>query len=277
MRPTVPSPNAVSPKATRKGWRIAAYVGLAIIALVVGACGGSKGETAAETVTVTVSASETTTTETTTSATESTSTASTPTESKEATVAVGKMGVAQGSQGEVGYGLVLKNLSTTEDAIDVTVTVNILNAAGDILTTEAERVNVIPAGSTYYLGGETYINKNGKATKIEPIVDVGSSEKAAYRLPKVTKVKLTNEEYIGLKVSGEVENTLTQPLSQLAKISAVVFDAKGNVLGGGFAFLDANLPPGTRAGFETANGTGAVPAKRAVLARVSMNNEVVSP
>ncbi len=113
--------------------------------------------------------------------------------------------------------------------------------------------------------------------KIEPIVAVGSSDTAQYSLPPVSKVRLIEEEYLGLRVKGHVENTLDKPLSQFAKIGVVVFDTAGNVAGGGFTFLDADLPPGRSASFDAGNRVGAIPPSKAAKASASVNNEVVSP
>jgi hypothetical protein len=257
----------------------AAGLVLSLSFLLVG-CGGEKGATAGATVTVTVQATDdetdtspVDTLEAPTTVTTTESSAATP---EDAEIAVRKAGVAQSDGGEVGYGMVLQNLSATDDAIDVTVTVNLLDGSGAILATEAESVNVIPASTTYYLGGSSSVSE-GKVAKLEPIVAVGSSETAQYTLPKVSRVKLIEQEYFGLTVRGEVENTLDQPLSQFAKIGVVVFDAAGKVIGGGFAYLDADLPPGRRAGFSSSNGTNAVPVRAAAKAFVTVENEVTTP
>jgi hypothetical protein len=247
---------------------------LAPVALV--GCGGDKGSSAARTVTVTVQATGASTTQAAQTDGEGAATEPAPepeSESEEAVVAVSKMGFSQDEHGEVGYGFVLVNNSAQEDALDVTVTVNVLDASGTIIATEAEAINVIPAGETFYLGGATYASGE-KADQLEPIVAVGSSEEASYPLPAVSRVRLINEEYLGLRVRGEVENTLDQPLSQLARIGIVVFDSRGEVVGGGFTFLDADLPPGRRASFDAGNGVGAIPPNRAESAMASVDNEV---
>ena len=77
------------------------------------------------------------------------------TEDTQAVVVVLKSGVSH-SDTEVGYGLVLKNQSKTQDAINVTVTVNAVDAKGDIVVTEAERVNIIlRARRTTWVGAPT--------------------------------------------------------------------------------------------------------------------------
>ena len=255
-------------------WRmrsVVSAVAVSFAAVVAAACGSEKGQEAAATVTVTVVA-------TTDDGPDAATVEGEPPEAADdaavAEVVPAKTGVSQGDGREIGYGIVLENRSANEDALDVTVTVNILDAAGDVIATEAERINVIPAGETFYLGGASYGDERTRAVALETIVDVGSSEPAAYPLPQVTKVTVTRDEFLGYRVRGEVVNNLDQPLSSFAKIGIVLFDERGEVVGGGFTFLDAELPPGRRAGFEAGNGISAAPGGRVSEARASVNNEV---
>ena len=51
-------------------------------------------------------------------------------------------------------------------------------------------------------------------------------------------------------VQGQVSNPYTKPMSSLTRITSVVFDAGGNVIGGGFTFPAAPIPPNARVGFD---------------------------
>jgi hypothetical protein len=226
------------------------------------ACGGRGRETAA-TVTVTVPASTNT---------ETGSAPQPPQESNTAQVVVRGQGFSQ--EGEsLSYGVVLRNVSPVEDALDVSVTTNFVDASGTILKTESETMNVIPASTTYYLGGNTYPESGSRVARLETDVTVGDRASASYSLPKVSHVRLVNEEYIGLSVHGQVENTLDSPLSDFARISAVVFDSRGRVVGGGFTYLDAPLAPGRRAAFDASIDAAPSTTTRA---RVSVENSIVS-
>ena len=57
-------------------------------------------------------------------------------------------------------------------------------------------------------------------------------------------------------------------LADTAAITAVVFDAFGNVVGGSLEFPDAPTPPGARQGFELA--ADAVPVSEAASVQVSV-------
>jgi len=56
----------------------------------------------------------------------------------------------------------------------------------------------------------------------------------------VTRVRLVKDPYVGLSVNGQVQNNLDAALSQFARISAVVFNASGRIVGGGYTYLDAD-------------------------------------
>lgn len=214
--------------------------GLVAAALLVGgsSCGG-RGRQAAATVTVTVPASTTS---------ETTPAEPPPLETNSPSVKVRAEGFSQ-DQENVSYGVVLRNVSA-QDALDVSVTTNFVDGTGTILKSESESISVLPAGKTYYLGGDSFTERGARVAHLETAVSVGSSQAASYPLPTVTRVRLANDEYAGLSVHGEVENTLDAPLSQFARISAVVFDTRGRVIGGGYTYLDADLAPGRRAAFE---------------------------
>ena len=236
--------------------------------------GCGAGKEAAATVTVTVQApAETVESEVPPATTVEDVETEAPAEAEDAVVVATKAGFGQdGSQ--LGYGMILRNMSKSDDALDVAVTVNVLDGQGNILSTESESVNVIPAGEVFYLGGSTSVPDGERADEVEPIIAVGSSEPASYPLPKVTRVRVLRTEFLGLEVRGEIENTLREPLSSFAKIGVVVFDPKGNIVGGGFTFPDGEIPPGRRVGFQATIGVSAASPASAKFARASIDNEV---
>jgi hypothetical protein len=75
----------------------------------------------------------------------------------------------------------------------------------------------------------------------------------------------------GVVVLGEVENTGATPLSPLARITAVLYDAHGTVVGGGYGYPVADVPPGARIGFTVF--APVVPAAGPLSAQVSIEPE----
>ena len=180
-----------------------------------------------------------------------------------------------GKKGEtLGYGAVLVNTSSTSDALEVSITVNALDSKGNVILSNSPSLTGIPAGEKFYLGGEMYLDKSDKPKKLEVYADVGSWESVNLGLPKVSNVKVVNQDYWGAKVRGQITNTLDGKLSSIALIGIVLFDSRDKVVGGGFAYLNADLPSGRRAAFEAINGVNATPYSTIHQAAVSMENAV---
>jgi len=194
------------------------------------------------------------------------------TASAEAEVQIEDAGFSVGENDEVGYGLVLRNVSDTSDATDVEITVNLLDKSGMVLETDAQELNLIPAGERFYFGGSIYQSASGKPAKLEAFVDVGESLPAIYRLPEATHVRITNQEYFGIIVQGQVHNDFEGTLLSHATIGCVLFSKTGKVVGGGFGYLDADLPSGRTAAFKILNGPSCTPRSKAAKARVSVDN-----
>jgi hypothetical protein len=152
----------------------------------------------------------------------------------------------------VGYGAVIRNLSPDEDALGVTVLVNVIGSNGQILESESDSYEVVPAAMTYYAGGLILIRQGyAPVARIEVNASFRARAKKAIALPPVSNVRVQDDGYGDAEVAGEVQNTSAKPLSDLADVTAVVFDAAGNVLGGGWGYLEADVPPGGRIGFAT--------------------------
>jgi hypothetical protein len=173
---------------------------------------------------------------------------------------------------EVSYGIVLRNTST-EDAVGVSAVANLEDDSGLILASPQEVVFLIPAGATFYVGGDDLVN--AQVARLEPTVSVGSMEAASEILPIIRDVRLARDSSGGLAVRGEVKNNQEESLASYAEISAVVLDAKGRIVGGGYTFLHAPLQPGRRAAFETTNGLEAVRPSSVTNAKASINYEFV--
>lgn len=148
------------------------------------------------------------------------------------------------------YGIVLQNISPDEDAFRVELLVNILDAGGRILRSETDTYEEIPAGATYYAGGDSIFT--GTAARLEITATVGErKKKLPITLPQVSNIRV-EEDFIGeARVVGEVANTSTKTLSTIARITFVCFDSGGNAIGGGYTYPPTSLPPGARAGFST--------------------------
>jgi len=173
---------------------------------------------------------------------------------------------------DISYGIVLENVSTTDDAFDIQVTANFVGPSGTIMLTEGDTIGVIPAGTRYYYAGQTFPSKSDKTTKLETTVTVGSSAPAAYVFPEISDVRMSWDQYLGLQVRGVVKNPYQEAISSYATIFVVCFNESGRVVGGGYTFLDNDLPPGGRAAFEAGNGLMSLKKGDVRSVKVTMGN-----
>lgn len=173
-----------------------------------------------------------------------------------ARVVVSKSGIAfrASSIGSnfAGYGIVLQNVSPDEDALNVDVLVNIVDAGGRILKSESDNYLVVPAGATYYAGGSSIFQ--GTPARLEISIRVGSRQKKAnIAIPQLSNVRVQDDGFGEARLLGEITNTSpTSTLSSIARITFVCLDSAGNVIGGGFTYPPGSgIPPNGRVGFET--------------------------
>jgi hypothetical protein len=179
---------------------------------------------------------------------------------------------------EISYGLVLVNRSQDEDAREVEVDVNLLDAAGNAVASDAQfLLGGISAGTTFYLGGFASTDDSTAVTHLSTFVKVAESTPRALVPPAVTNVRLSPDESDGSAVvNGDVTNEGTTNLSSFAEISAVFFNSAGKVIGGGLTFPPFDLPPGAQTAFEIDTSPG--PQASAVSqVKVSVDPDYGSP
>ena len=174
-----------------------------------------------------------------------------------ASVTVTQSGLTQVPDGvdsgtNISYGFVLVNHSQDEDARDVEVDINFLDAAGNAVATDSQiLLGGIRAGTNFYMGGLVLTNSSTVVTHMAAFVKVGESSPRSLVAPAVTNVRLSADPYDGTVIlDGDVTNEATSNLSLLAEISAVYFNSAGKIVGGGLTFPPFALPPGAQTAFE---------------------------
>lgn len=171
------------------------------------------------------------------------------------------------------YGLILHNESTSKDATSVSVQVNFVMADNNLLGTDTNHVAVIAAGADYALGNAITFPQAAPIVRLEVVIQVGSYVAPSTRNPTLANMHLVPQSYdpswLGT-VEGEVQNTDPAWTLQSANLSAVVFDAAGNVVGGGSGFAFQSLPPGAREFVQLGLGFDAVSMDKAASVMVSI-------
>jgi hypothetical protein len=192
-------------------------------------------------------------------------------------VAVVQRGFTQLRNGRGGtnisWGVVLVNRSQQE-ARNVTVYANFLDAAGDLVLTDFVRVAGIAPGATYYAGSVADTAGFPVATRLVAVVNGTHDTPQTLASPDVTNVLVSAGDGDGSTVvSGDVTNDGTTQLSSDAVIFAVLFDGAGKVIGGGLGFPPSALAPGAEGAFEIHTGPGGPPASSVSQVRLSADPE----
>ena len=178
-----------------------------------------------------------------------------------------------GSGENVSYGLILRNGSAKSDAKDVTVLVNFVGPDNVLYGSATTLVPEISRGSTYALGGQLVFPGAAPVVRLEATVQVSARTSGAAPHPTLANLRVVpsifEPAWIG-GVEGEMVNDQPSFLLQRAQLSAVVFDAAGNVIGGGTGYAFASLPPGGREFIQIQTGMNAIPFAKAAMVEVSV-------
>ena len=173
---------------------------------------------------------------------------------------------------EVSFGLMLQNTSPNADALNVYVLVNFIMADGQAIGTKAESIEAIAAGTTFAYGGSLSFPGAAPVSRLEIVLKIGDRQRRTIHQPLVQSIGIVpgrrDATWVG-EVNGEIVNN--HPLLNVSrtKLSTVVFDAGGSIVGGGTGYATALLPPGTRQVFAITSGVDAIPWARASRAAVS--------
>jgi hypothetical protein len=152
---------------------------------------------------------------------------------------------------DISYGLVLQNASPDEDALEVDLTLDFLDANGLVVFTRTTNLGAIPAAATYYYGEYLDATTNRTPTRLAVKIDprVASAKKSIGDLPPVASIRVIDSSGTA-HVLGEFTNPYTETISLDARATVVCFDALGNVIGGGSRDVQSSVPPGGRGGFD---------------------------
>ena len=172
----------------------------------------------------------------------------------------------------VSYGIELANPSPENDALDVSVLVNFVDATGRVVDSATSRVPAVGAGTVYYLGGYTSIPDGSPVSKLEIVARLGGQAPKRKLGPPFANVLVqalkSDPAWVGA-VTGQVENDFAGMFLARTRISTVIYDSAGNVIGGATGSAEGGLLPGVRAYFQASTGAASIPFERAASAGVS--------
>ncbi len=129
---------------------------------------------------------------------------------------------------------------------------DIENSAGsleDTVSLISAFPEVLKPGETgYYYESTLYDGTETTGLKAVAHADVEKASADCIRY-KVSDISVKDEQYLGAKVIGRVENT-TDEEGSMVKVAALLFDAKGALIGVEFTYIDGTLGAGDKKAFE---------------------------
>lgn len=181
----------------------------------------------------------------------------------------------------VSYGLVLQNTSPNGNALNVGVLINFVLPDNHLIGTASTQIPIINAGSQYNLGGELSFIGAPTISRLEVVVDPGGRARSdkvfSPALDNVHLVPSTFEPAWLGSVEGDLINVHPTLTLTNTNMSCVVFDANGNVLGGGTGSGYFTLLPGTRSFFKIASGLDPIPFNAAASVAISIIPQYETP
>jgi hypothetical protein len=181
------------------------------------------------------------------------------------------------SGAELTYGLLLRNQSPNQDAYDITVLVNMVDDSNRLWGSKTTQIVGIPAGQTFGMGDALGFSGPPPVTRLEVVIQVGGRAPATKRPPYLATMPTTRDvvfepdsdpQWVGA-IKGELITQHPKLILARTRLSAVVLDHFGNVVGGARGTSSAQLPPGARVVFAMTSAVTGVPMLKAAVAVIS--------
>jgi hypothetical protein len=180
-------------------------------------------------------------------------------------VVVTKSGLIGGGAGSdyAEYGLVRRNQSLTTDVLGVTVDVQARDSRGRAFTSDEQTITVIPAGTSFAVGGSLIWDVSLNVARITAVVHVAKTAPKGRRLPPVKHVAVTSDG----DATASLTNPYRKPLPGSATIYGVFLDGAGRIVASsGGQTTDAIIQPGQTVPFDVSgNAALTAPATASVL------------
>jgi hypothetical protein len=192
-------------------------------------------------------------------------------------VVVAKQGFSQkpdawGQSSHVSFGLVLHNDSSTDDAVNVYLIVNMVDATGALIGSFSKTIPLVQSGVDFAYGDSMGLRTQESVVSLEISVRVGGHQPKTKRVvPDFANVRIVPNQFDASFVSevdGEIVND-NSPLTLMSvNLSIVILDASGVPIGRGSG-SNAAQPPNTRFVFLAQQGFDAIPLSRAASVVIS--------
>lgn len=182
-------------------------------------------------------------------------------------VSTGEQGFIQ--DGSLGVFLFAVNNPNSGYAIESSeYQITIYDASGTVLSTSSGYISLVLPEEKLFIAEDFYLEEGQTADRIEVQINSGSAKELelAEAPFSVDQVEFVPDEWFP-QVTGMVNNHLNRDVSEM-RITAVAYDANGNIIGGGSTYLNF-LPPNGKSAVDISVTVDQTPAKVEIYPTVS--------
>jgi hypothetical protein len=149
---------------------------------------------------------------------------------------------------EVGYGFLIENPNQNLVAEDNEYRITVYDSAGKVILVDEGYIDRLMPGQPFGFGSTFFVEEGEEVESIDLQLKTGSFRRSElFPTLETGNVKILGDQYSNI-VTGEIVNRHDQAFEDI-RVSAVVFDANDQIVGGGFTWLD-DIAANDRLGVE---------------------------
>lgn len=180
--------------------------------------------------------------------------------------------IAQGygqNDRDIGYAFIVEN-SDAKSAVDSTqFRVSAFDAAGQVVRTETNYIAVLFPGQRLGIAGGLYLPQSGRIVNVDFALSPGRARPFAGVSPLGAEmVRFQGDPLSGALVTGVVRSALAQELTNVS-VSAIAYDERGVIVGGGHKMLE-RVPASGQAAIEVPVTVTGRPARVEMYPTISL-------
>lgn len=144
---------------------------------------------------------------------------------------------------EVGYGFLIENPNSSYALENTEYRLTFFNESGDVIAVDEGYIELLLPQEILGIGDHVFVDEDESVSRMVILA------KPSHYQPAIPKPLLTAENVVvisdtlGTQVSGDIVNPYLVDLNNV-RVAAIVFDAEGRIVGGGFDWIDTILPNG---------------------------------
>lgn len=186
-------------------------------------------------------------------------------------ITISKSGFGQGGR-EVGCGLLVQNANEDYAIERSQYRVTLFDVEGYVLAIPEGYISVLLPGETLGVAETTYVEKGEVVARADFQVLSGEYE-ASGPLPRFTSENISYQAgTFSSKTTGMIVNPYQKDITNL-QVAAIAYDGQGNIVGGGYSYLDF-VPGDSRAAVEVATVSSGAPVSVELYATLSGLSEI---